>query len=561
MGLPQGTVTFLFTDWEGPARLRETRPPDMPDALTRHDTIVRGAVESHGGVVFSTTGDGMAAVFASARAAVLAVLAAQAELTGEDCSEVTGPLAARIGLLTDGGVLGGEHHLNQPLNRRARLVAAGNGGQAPISGTTELLVRNDMPDGCGLLDLGEHRLRDLARPVRIFQLTAPGLRNGYALRLDRIEAHLIRRPAPLRERAAAIASVGSAFPEASHSQEEIGALLGLGNRVVTKLLRAPHIQKRHLYLPEKDARTGRALPESATDLHTKFRDGALEIGSRAIRSALDAVSLSPADVDYMLCVTSSGFMVPGLSALFSRELGFDRRLRRADIVGMGCNAGLNGLNPLVQWARNHPGRVALLVCCEINSAMYVRDDTVRTGIVNSLFGDGAAAAVLTSYPGNGHGIPRSRPVPCVLDFESFCIPEQWSSMRFDWNDDAGKWSFYLDRDLPYVIGFNVREPVERLLERNGLDFSDIRHWILHTGGGAVIDSVKLSLGLEEHDVRHTRSVLRDYGNISSGSFLVSLERLLAEGCAAAGDRGVMVTMGPGAQIETALLHFGQAATC
>ncbi len=63
---------------------------------------------------------------------------------------------------------------------------------------------------------------------------------------------------------------------------------------------------------------------------------------------------------------------------------------------MGCNAGLNGLNPLVQWVKNHPGQVGLLVCCEINSAMYVLDDTPRTGIVNSLFGDGAAAAVLTT---------------------------------------------------------------------------------------------------------------------------------------------------------------------
>jgi 3,5-dihydroxyphenylacetyl-CoA synthase len=387
------------------------------------------------------------------------------------------------------------------------------------------------------------------------------IRNGDALRLRNIDVNPIRRPAPLQETAAAIVSVGSAFPDPSYSQEDIGALLGLENRVVKKLLRSPHIQKRHLYLPEKDARTGRLLPESAADLHAKFRQGALEIGSRAIRNALDAVSLSTADVDYMLCVTSSGFMVPGLSSLFSRELGFDRKLLRADVVGMGCNAGLNGLNPLVQWVRNHPGQVALLVCCEINSAMYVLDETPRTGIVNSLFGDGAAAAVLTTYAGNGTGPAPSGPAPCIVDFESFCIPEQWAAMRFDWNATAGKWSFYLDRDIPYVIGFNIHEPLERLLERNSLDFSAIKHWVLHTGGGAVIDSVKLSLGLEEHDVRHTRSVLRDYGNISSGSFLVSLERLLAEDCASAGDRGVMVTMGPGAQIETALLQFGQAETC
>ena len=384
-------------------------------------------------------------------------------------------------------------------------------------------------------------------------------RNEHALRLDGSQAHSVRRPAAVRERTATIASVGSAFPANSYSQEEIGALLGLENRVVRKLLRSPHIQKRHLYLPAQDPRTGRALPESAADLHAKFRAGALDIGSRAIHRALDAASLSPADVNYMLCVTSSGFMVPGLSSLFSRELGFDPRLVRADVVGMGCNAGLNGLNPLVQWVRNHPGQVALLVCCEINSAMYVLDETPRTGVVNCLFGDGAAAAVLTAYRDGGPA--PSGPAPCVIDFESFCIPEEWAAMRFDWNDTAGKWSFFLDRDIPYVIGFNVRKPLERLLERNELDFSAIEHWVLHTGGGAVIDSVKLSLGLEEHDVRHTRSVLRDYGNISSGSFLVSLERLLTEGRVAAGDRGVMVTMGPGAQIETALLEFGPARAC
>ena len=179
MGLPQGTVTFLFTDLEGSTRRWEAHPQQMKDALARHDAIVRGAVESHHGVVFSRMRDGMAAVFASAREAARAVLAAQQGLGAEDWGEVTGPLAARMGLLTDEGVLGGEHYLNQPLNRCARLMAAGHGGQALVSGATEVLVREDLPEGCALVDLGEHRLRDLARPVRIFQLTGPGLRDQF----------------------------------------------------------------------------------------------------------------------------------------------------------------------------------------------------------------------------------------------------------------------------------------------------------------------------------------------------------------------------------------------
>ncbi|MBM2615975.1 type III polyketide synthase [Actinoplanes sp. LDG1-06] len=344
-----------------------------------------------------------------------------------------------------------------------------------------------------------------------------------------------------------IASVASAFPDVSYSQDEVGALLGLDNPVARKLLAAPHIRSRRLFLPPADPVTGRVPDESPAELHAKFRRGALEIGGRAIASSLKAAALTPSDVGYLLCVTSTGFLVPGLSSLFSRELGFHPALLRADVVGMGCNAGLNGMNPLVQWVRNHPGRVALLVCCEINSAMYVRDESARTGMVNSLFGDGAAAAVVTS---EASGIR-----PYVRDFESFCMPDRWDAMRFDWNDDVGKWSFHLDRDIPYVIGDNVSKPVGRLLERNGLRPESISHWVLHTGGGAVIDGARRSLGLTEHAVRHTRSVLRDFGNISSGSFLVSLERLLDEGSARPGEHGVMITMGPGAQIEAALIEF------
>src|SRR5260370_39753444 len=105
----------------------------------------------------------------------------------------------------------------------------------------------------------------------------------------------------------------------------------------------------------------------------------------------------------MLCVTSSGFMVPGLSSLFSRELGFDRKLLRADVVGMGCNAGLNGLNPLVRGMRRPPGQGALRVCCEINSARHMLHWPAAPGIVNSLFGAGAARARLPPGTVDGTG--------------------------------------------------------------------------------------------------------------------------------------------------------------
>ncbi|MEV5412503.1 3,5-dihydroxyphenylacetyl-CoA synthase DpgA [Thermopolyspora sp. NPDC052614] len=224
---------------------------------------------------------------------------------------------------------------------------------------------------------------------------------------------------------------------------------------------------------------------------------------------------------------------------------------RLDVVGMGCNAGLNGLTSVAGWSRANPGELAVMVCVEACSAAYVFDGTMRTSVVNSLFGDGAAAVALVSGEQAGD-VP---PGPAVLRFASRIIPEAIGAMRYDWDDDHGKFSFFLDRDIPYVVGAHAEEVVRRLLAGTGLRISDIDHWIVHSGGKKVIDAVMVNLGLTRYDVRHTIDVLRDYGNLSSGSFLFSYERLIESGVVGPGDHGVFMTMGPGSTIETALVRY------
>jgi len=348
-----------------------------------------------------------------------------------------------------------------------------------------------------------------------------------------------------------IVGVGTATPPRAYTQKELLDLFGLQHPVTRRLFEADHIGRRHLMLPEPETDDGLLPPESAADLIEKFHHGARQMGRAAIEAALGDAGGRPGDVGCIVCVTSTGFMVPGLSALFAREFGLPAACHRLDVVGMGCNAGLNGLSALDGWARRHPGQLGLLVCCEVNSAIYCADDTLSDGIVNSLFADGTAALVVRAdqpavdEPGG----------PWILDFESHMIGEEWSAMRFDWHSELARWRFRLSRDIPYVLGVHCATPVRALLERNGLRRHDIDHWILHTGGGAVIDAVRFGLGLTEHHVRHTRSVLYDFGNVASGSFLFSYQRLQREGAASAGDHGVMMTMGPGAQIETALLRW------
>jgi len=154
--LPTGTVTFLFTDLEESTRLWEEQPEAMRAALARHHLILQKAVEERGGSVFSRMGDGIVAVFASAPAALEAAVGVQSLLQREMWG-TSRPLRARMTLHTGDGILVDGHYLNSPLNRCARLMAAGHGGQVLLSGSTEGLVRDALPEQVVLSDLGSHR--------------------------------------------------------------------------------------------------------------------------------------------------------------------------------------------------------------------------------------------------------------------------------------------------------------------------------------------------------------------------------------------------------------------
>ena len=166
--LPAGTVTFLFTDLEGSTRLWEEHPEAMKDALARHDEIVRDAIAAHDGWVVKTTGDGVHAVFATAHDAVAAAVTAQRGLTNESQDDAV-PLRVRMGLHTGVAELRDGDYFGSSVNRAARLMAAAHGGQIVVSLTTEQLVRDVLGAEIKLIDLGEHRLRDLAAPISVFQ--------------------------------------------------------------------------------------------------------------------------------------------------------------------------------------------------------------------------------------------------------------------------------------------------------------------------------------------------------------------------------------------------------
>jgi predicted ATPase/class 3 adenylate cyclase len=238
MAPPSGTVTFLFTDIEGSTQLWEAAPDAMRASLSWHDSILRDAIEAHSGYVFATGGDGFAAAFARAGDALIGAEKARTALANEEWP-VGAPIRVRMALHTgetterDGNYFGGA------VNRAARLMAISHGGQLLVSAATAELLT-----GVELLDLGEHRLRDLAAPMRVFQV-GPG--EFEALRsLDAFPSNLPAQPGTFVGRTTELAEVVEAL-ERSH----VVTLTGVGGVGKTRL----------------------AL-QAAAELLPRFRDGA-----------------------------------------------------------------------------------------------------------------------------------------------------------------------------------------------------------------------------------------------------------------------------------------------
>src|SRR5262249_16489042 len=176
--LPTGTVTFLFTDLEVSTRLWEREPDAMRAALARHDAILREVVGAHGGKVVKGRGDGVHAGVATADGAIGAAIDAQVAM-GAESWDVSEPLRVRIGIHSGGAELRDGDYFGSAVNRAARLEAVAHGGQIVCSQATADLARDSLVAGVTIVDLGEHRLRDLARPERVFQVGGPGLEREF----------------------------------------------------------------------------------------------------------------------------------------------------------------------------------------------------------------------------------------------------------------------------------------------------------------------------------------------------------------------------------------------
>jgi alkylresorcinol/alkylpyrone synthase len=301
------------------------------------------------------------------------------------------------------------------------------------------------------------------------------------------------------------------------------------------------VQRRYSVVPLEELSEPRSLSES-TQI---YREHAASLGRKVASDCLEQAGMRAADVDTLITVSCTGIMMPSLDAYLINDLGFRSNVRRLPITELGCAAGACALSRASEFLRAFPRSNALVVSVELPTLTFQRHDASSANLVSSaLFGDGAAAALLTSGDAAG---------PRILDTESYLFPHSLGAMGFDLED--GGLHIVLSKDVPALIRRQVKRLVDTLSERNGFGRDGLSFFVLHPGGKKILGSLEEELGLARAATQPSWDVLRDYGNLSSASVLFVLREWLTGRRPAAGEVGLMAAFGPGVSSEMLLLQW------
>jgi len=287
-----------------------------------------------------------------------------------------------------------------------------------------------------------------------------------------------------------------------------------------------------------------AASEERDALHGRFLKFGRAVAGHAATKALKAAQVKPEDVRVVVTNTCTGYLCPGMSSYLVEDLGLSHSVRVFDLMGMGCGGVLPNWDCAVGALRH--GGPALSVAFEICSSTLFMGNAPDLVVSNSIFGDGAAAAVLDTD--GARGILR------ILDFESGVSPRYRQDLRYRWDD--GRLRNMLSRRVPAIGAREIHKVTLRLLERNGLSAEDIRHWAVHPGGTMVLECVAREFGIEDDLLLPSRNVFAEYGNMSSPSVLFCLRKILADTPPRRGELGVLLAFGAGFTSFAALVQFG-----
>jgi alkylresorcinol/alkylpyrone synthase len=346
-----------------------------------------------------------------------------------------------------------------------------------------------------------------------------------------------------------IVATGTAFPRFEYDQASCKAMISQwldrdpsAKRSYLSTVEAQLVARRAIVAPLEEIFADRTFAQK-NDAYIQI---AVELGEQAVVRCLDAAGIGAGEVDHFITTSCTGFMIPSLDARLAHRLGMKQTLSRLPITEHGCAGGAVALREARSHLAAHPGHRVLVLSVELASLTFQNRDFSPENIISAgLFGDGAAAAVVTG--GGAPGRPR------IAATESLFFPGSVDLMGFKLVDTGLK--IVLSRDIPDAIRDHAIPALAGFLDRNGLTPARVDHWLLHPGGRKIVESFEDAFDLGRGGLVHSRRVLRDHGNLSSATVLCMLDDFLARGLAKPGDRGVLVAFGPGFGAEMALLEF------
>jgi alkylresorcinol/alkylpyrone synthase len=351
-----------------------------------------------------------------------------------------------------------------------------------------------------------------------------------------------------------IVAAAARFPEryvaqADVAREFLRAAGGRGDATpdrVTRLFTNVGVSGRHMVLPlEAYPRLGGFAERSVIWL-----EHALELGSGAVADALAQAGLAPAEVALFASNTVTGIAVPSLEARLMPRLGFRPSCRRVPLFGLGCAAGAAGIARVSEYLRARPRDAAILLCVELCSLTFQLSDMSTANVIASaLFGDAAACVVLA---GDDHPRAATRSGPRVVDSASVLFPNTERTMGWDIVDSGFR--VVLSGSVPALARGPFAEETRAFLAEHGLRPSDIRTWIAHPGGPAVVDALEQGLELPAGTLDASRRALAKVGNLSSASVITLLADRFAADEGFANGPGLLFAMGPGFAAELVLLE-------
>jgi predicted naringenin-chalcone synthase len=312
-------------------------------------------------------------------------------------------------------------------------------------------------------------------------------------------------------------------------------------RKVLRIFKNAGVDRRYSIMSAEDVFTELSFEEK----NNLYIRQAIKFSEIVLKKALDKSALSATDIDFIITVSCTGFMIPSVDAYLINALRMRQDVVRLPVTEMGCAAGVSGMIYASQFLKANPGKTAAVIAFESPTSTFQHRDLSMTNMVSAaIFGDGAACVLL--------GNEENRTAPVIVDSEMYHFYDETDMMGFRLKNTGLE--MMLDVRVPDKIEQRFDEILHPFLNKNGLTINDIDHLIFHPGGKKIVRLVENSFKALGKNIDLTRAVLREHGNMSSATVLYVLEEFLKKNIKK-GEKGLMLSFGPGFSAQRILLEW------